>query len=287
MNIEIIIYFSVYAVMLALIIKAVRYVYRVYKTGEDSEKNIYLLIIIALVIPVLIFYCDKYNIPSKFKYTESINVDNWMNFLGTYTSSLVSALISAAFLILVTRKQIDQTYNDNIELNKENQRIQNLPLLRYNFTHDKIETELFQENQKWIFSNQSNANSGSIDFTIEIENIGLNAVRKVYLELESELFDKKEHLELCNQSSIEKNEIKKNRFIITNVEKGTYKVEIVVYYQDLLKNWYSQKIHLVISHTKIYNQKTGFNVINSIKVDDEEKVPREPAIIKEIKTNNV
>lgn len=259
-----------------------------YKDSKsDFEKVLYTMLSFAIIFPLLVYYCDRYNIPSKLGYTENIISSDWVSILTNYSAAIISTLLSAVFLIFITFKQMDETYKDNIKLNNETQRIQNLPLLRYDFTHDRLEGEMFEGNQKWIFSNQSNANSGSIDFTIEIENIGLNAVRKVYLELESELFNKKEHLELCNQSSIEKNEIKKNRFIITNVEKGTYKVEIVVYYQDLLKNWYSQKIHLVISHTKIYNQKTGFNVINSIKVDDEEKVPREPAIIKEIKTNNV
>lgn len=283
MNIETIVFFSVYVVIFVLLIITFRYLYRTYKAGDDLEKSIYLLVIVAVVIPILLFLCDKYNIPSKLKYTENVNIDNWMNFIGTYTSGLVSALISAAFLIFITIKQINQTYKDNIELNNENQRLQNLPLLRYNFTHDKIENEPFQENQKWIFSNQSDTNNGSIVFTMEIENIGLNAVRKVYLELESELFDKKEYLELCNQSSIEKNEIKTQRFVIANVEKGTYKVKMVVYYQDLMKNWYSQKVHLVISHTEIYNQKTDFNVFISIRVDDEEMMTKDSPLINEIK----
>ena len=58
---------------------------------------------------------------------------------------------------------------------------------------------------------------------------------------------------------------------------------MVVYYQDLMKNWYSQKVHLVISHTEIYNQKTDFNVFISIRVDDEEMMTKDSPLINEIK----
>ena len=157
-----------------------------------------------------------------------------------------------------------------------------MPFLRYNFTHERIGEEFFSENQKWIFSNQNDSNGDSIDFTMEIENIGLNAVRKVYLEISSELFNKREYLELCNQSNIEKNETKKKEIVITNVAKGTYKIEIMVYYQDLLKNWYKQKINLTISITNIYDPKTGNNKINSVIVDEEEKLKKAPSFIKNI-----
>ena len=151
-------------------------------------------------------------------------------------------------------------------------------------TSERLDEELFGENQKWIFSNQGDSNIDSIDFTMEIENIGLNTVRKVYLEAESELFNKKEIFELCNQSNIEKSQTKKKEFIITNVSKGTYKIEITVYYQDLLKNWYKQKVHLTISVTNIYDSKNhDRNQINSVIVDDEEMLSKAPTFVKKIK----
>ena len=192
----------------------------------------------AILFPLIVYYLDRYNIPSKFGYTENIISSDWVSILTNYSAAIISTLLSAVFLIFITFKQMDETYKDNIKLNNETQRIQNLPLLRYNFTHERLEGEMFDENKKWIFSNQDESNSDSIDFTMEIENIGLNTVRKVYLEVESELFNKKENFELCNQSNIEKIQTKKKEFIITNVANGTYKIEITVYYQDLLKNWY-------------------------------------------------
>ena len=207
-----------------------------YKDSKsDFEKVLYTMLSFAILFPLIVYYLDRYNIPSKFGYTENIISSDWVSILTNYSAAIISTLLSAVFLIFTTFKQMDETYKANIKLNNETQRIQNLPLLRYNFTHERLEGEMFDENKKWIFSNQDDSNSDSIDFTMEIENIGLNTVRKVYLEVESELFNKKENFELCNQSNIEKIQTKKKEFIITNVANGTYKIEITVYYQDLLK----------------------------------------------------
>lgn len=253
-----------------------------YKDSKsDFEKVLYTMLSFAITFPLIVYYLDRYNIPSKFGYTENIISSDWVSILTNYSAAIISTLLSAVFLIFITFKQMDETYKDNIKLNNETQRIQNLPLLRYDFTHERLEGEMFDENKKWIFSNQDDSNSDSIDFTMEIENIGLNTVRKVYLEVDSELFNKKENFELCNQSNIEKSQTKKKEFIITNVAKGTYKIEITVYYQDLLKNWYKQKIHLTISVTNIYDSKThDCNQINSIVVTDEEMLSKEPTFVK-------
>jgi len=275
---------EVIVVALVLIFSIISFMKGYKETKSDFEKILYTLLSVAFTIPLIIYYLDRYNLPSKLGYMDNINASNWVSILTNYSATIISTLISAVFLIFVTFKQMKETYKDNIKLNNENQRLQNLPFLRYKFTHKRIDDELFEQNQKWIFSNQDVNNSDSIDFTMEIENIGLNAVRRVCLELKADIFKEKEYLELCNQSSIEKNEVKKKEFIITNIKKGDYKIEIVVYYQDLLKNWYQQKVHITISVTNIWDSKTNNrNQINSIIVDEEEKLPREPSIVKKIK----
>ena len=266
---------------IAILVFSIKLFVKGYKDSKsDFEKVLYTMLSFAILFPLIVYYLDRYNIPSKFGYTENIISSDWVSILTNYSAAIISTLLSAVFLIFITFKQMDETYKDNIKLNNETQRIQNLPLLRYNFTHERLEGEMFDENKKWIFSNQDDSNSDSIDFTMEIKNIGLNTVGKVYLEVESELFNKKENFELCNQSNIEKIQTKKKEFIITNVANGTYKIEITVYYQDLLKNWYKQKVHLTISVTNIYNSKThDCNRINSIVVTDEEMLSREPTFV--------
>ena len=283
---------------IGILVFSIKFFVKGYKESKsDLEKIVYVMLPLAIMFPVVVYYLDRYNIPSKLGYTENIISSDWVSILTNYSATIFSTLLSAVFLIFITFKQMDETYKDNIKLNNkvykdniklnnETQRIQNLPLLRYNFIQESLEGEMFDENKKCIFSNQDYNNIDSIDFTMEIENIGLNTVRKVYLEVESELFNKKETFELWNQSNIKKNQIKKKEFIIPHVAKGIYKIDITVYYQDLLKNWYKQKVHLTISVTNIYDSNTNSNnQINSVVVDDEEMLINEPSVIKNTNKN--
>lgn len=248
---------------------------------SDFEKILYEMLSFATIFPIVIYYLDRYDIPSFFGYTTNINSSNWIGILIDYSAVIFSTLLSATFLIYVTLKQIEQTNKDNIKLNNETQRMQNIPLLRYQFTHENVGEEILGEGKKWIFSNRKKDYNEYIDFTIEIENIGLNSVRKVFLELKSEIFNKKQGFELCNQSNIEIKEKKKKEIIITNVPKGEYKFEITVYYQDLLKNWYKQIIELKVAVTDIYNPNNkGFDNITYVKINDEKIVSTLPSFIK-------
>lgn len=279
----------VIVVSVIVIIFTIRYCVKLYReTKNDLEKVIYVFLGISIIFPVIIYYLDRYNIPSLFGYTQNTNSSDWVNNISNYSAVIFSTLLNAAFLVFVTMKQIKANYEDNIEINKkmnednvklnnEMQRIQNLPFLRYKFTNERLEGPILGENKKWFFSNQDDSNNGSIDFTMEIENIGLNAVRKVCLEVESELLKESEHFEFCNQSNLEKNEIKKKEFIITNVDKGTYQMKVFVYYQDLLKNWYKQQIDLVLVYSSIYTpENKGFDYVDSFVVHDELKLKNEP-----------
>lgn len=251
------------------------------ETESDLEKTIYDILTFALVFLFLVYLLDRFNLPSKFGYTKNVDSSDWVSIITNNSIVIFTTLLNSAFLIFVTRKQIEASYKDNLKINKkmneenaklnnEMQRIQNLPFLRYKFTNERLEGPILGENKKWFFSNQDDSNNGSIDFTMEIENIGLNAIRKVCLKVESELLKESEHFEFCNQSNLEKNEIKKKEFIITNVDKGTYQMKVFVYYQDLLKNWYKQQIDLVLVYSDIYTpENKGFDYVDSFVVHDE------------------
>ena len=104
------------------------YFVKVYKESNTTiEKSIYILLLVFIILPIAIYYLDKYNIPSKFGYTENINSKEWLNLLTNYCESILSTLLNTAFLIFITFKQIDATYEDNKQLNIETQRLQNLP----------------------------------------------------------------------------------------------------------------------------------------------------------------
>lgn len=249
--------------------------YKIIKeTNDIVEKTIYIFTAGGLISLLAIYFLDRFNVPSYFNYTENIDTSDWLNFLGTLFSTIVGSLISAVVLILVTKSQIEKTYKDNVFLNKEGYRIQNLPYLKYSF-EDKIENVTNFNNIKIITT--SNEASDGIEFGLSIKNIGLNAVRKTYITLESDLFSKKEIIELGNQSSIDKNETKKKDFLITNLSKGKYAINITVYYQDLMKNWYEQKINLYLDITdkyidnhRIYNKL--FEVFDEVQIDGEPEI---------------
>lgn len=224
--------------------------YKMFKGSKDAvEKVIYLFAVFCFATPYTIYLLDRYNIPSYFNYTKNVNASDWLVFLGTYFTTLVGSLISAVVLIFVTKSQIERTYKDNISLNKESYRMQNLPYFQYNF-EDKIDNVADFNKTKIIMIN--NGGCDGVEFALSIKNIGLNAVRKTYVILESDLFDKKEITGLSDQSSIDKNEVKKKDFFITNLCKGNYMIKITVYYQDLMKNWYEQRIVLHLDVTDKY-----------------------------------
>ena len=251
------------------------------ESDNAFEKALYIVFSISFIFPIIIYDLDRFNIPTLLGYTANLDSSNWVEILTNYAASIVSVLLSSVILIIITKKQLDITYEQNIKINNENLRIQNLPLLKYYFTYDVIDDDLFNDNHKLILYKNDGEINSSLNFTMEIENIGLNTVRKVYLEVRSDLLNEKEIFELCNQSSIEKTQKIKKNFIVTNVPKGNYKFEISVYYQDLLKNWYKQLVNANISLTNIYNTEThGCTLIESFRVEDEEILLEEPNFIK-------
>ena len=271
-----------YVLPIAFLCVAVIIFIKEYKKIQNAlERAFCITVTIAITLPVIIYYLDSLNIPTRLGYTANLYSSNWVEILTNYAATIVSVLLSSVILIIITKKQLDITYEQNIKINNENLRIQNLPLLKYYFTYDVIDGSLFDDNHKLILSKNDGEINSLLNFTMEIENIGLNAVRKVYLEVRSDLLNEKEIFELCNQSSIEKTQKIKKNFIVINVPKGNYKFEISVYYQDLLKNWYKQLVNANISLTNIYSPETlGCTLIESFRVEDEEMLPEEPYFIK-------
>lgn len=267
---KIIIEILLYLILIVFIIVLYKKGYKSYK--DEFSKLLYCLLLNSIIFLLIVYHLDKFNVPSMLGYTKNINSSDWINILTNFFITIISTLLSSIILLKITFKQLEETRKDNIELNNENHRIQNAPLLKYNFTLEHLEG-VFTENQKWILINQDDINQhiDALEFVISIENIGLNTARNVILTMESLLFNKKEIFEMFNQSSIEKDQIIKKEIIIPNVQEGTYKIFITVFYQDLLKNWYKQKIELIVSMTNIFDSSVrSYTIINSFNVYEEE-----------------
>lgn len=248
-----------------------------HKRENNFEKALYYVILAAILFPIILYILDVYNIPTKLGLMDNVNFLKWTKFLTDYVYSIISVFVSSAFLIIINFTQVDVTNQKNIKLNNENQRIQNLPLLKYYFTRDLIDSDIFNDNHEVILC-KNDDETGELNFTMEIENIGLNTVRKVYWEIKSDILNIDKNLEFYNQSSIEKNQKIKKNIIIQGISSGNYKLDIMVYYQDLLKNWYEQTLHVNISLSDINNPTSS--EINSFYVEEENLLQNEPPFIK-------
>lgn len=108
---------------LAIVIFSITIFVKGYNDSKsDLEKALYIIMSVACMFPLLIYYLDRYNIPTKLGYTENIVSRDWVNIITTYSTSIISTLLSAIFLIFITFKQMRETSNDNIRLNNETQR---------------------------------------------------------------------------------------------------------------------------------------------------------------------
>ena len=267
---KVIIEILLYLILIVFIIFLYKKGYKNYK--DEFSKLLYCLLLNSIIFLLIVYHLDRFNVPSILGYTKNINSSDWINILTNSFITIISTMLSYIILLKITFKQLEETRKDNIELNNENHRIQNAPLLKYNFTLEHLEG-VFTENQKWILINQDDINQhiDALEFVISIGNIGLNTARNVNLTMESLLFNQKEIFEMFNQSSIEKGQIIKKEIIIPNVSEGTYKIFITVFYQDLLKNWYKQKIELIVSMTNIFDSSVrSYTIINSFNVYEEE-----------------
>lgn len=267
---KVIIGILLYLILIVFIIFLYKKGYKSYK--DEFSKLLYCLLLNSIIFLLIVYYLDRFNVPSILWYTKNTNSSDWINILTNSFITIISTMLSSIILLKITFKQLEETRKDNIELNNENHRIQNAPLLKYNFTLEHLEG-VFTENQKWILINQNDINQHkeALEFVISIGNIGLNTARNVNLTMESLLFNQKEIFEMFNQSIIEKDQIIKKEIIIPNVQEGTYKIFITVFYQDLLKNWYKQKIELIVSMTNIFDSSIGsYTIIKSFNVYEEE-----------------
>ncbi len=267
---KVIIGILLYLILIVFIIFLYKKGYKSYK--DEFSKLLYCLLLNSIIFLLIVYYLDRFNVPSMLGYTKNTNSSDWINILTNSFITIISTMLSSIILLKITFKQLEETRKDNIELNNENHRIQNAPLLKYNFTLEHLEG-VVTENQKWILINQNDINQhkDALEFVISIGNIGLNTARNVNLTMESLLFNQKEIFEMFNQSSIEKDQIIKKEIIIPNVQEGTYKIFITVFYQDLLKNWYKQKIELIVSMTNIFDSSVrSYTIINSFNVYEEE-----------------
>ena len=122
-----------------LLVLFIKFNYKKCKT--NIEKVIFMLYMIICATPIIIYYLDVLNIPSQLNLTKNIDSRNWLNFLFTYISTIVSSIMGVTASIYIAVNQIKKNNEENERRDKENLRIQNMPLLKYNINTEAEDKE--------------------------------------------------------------------------------------------------------------------------------------------------
>lgn len=255
------------------------YCYFNYKQCKDYlEKILYILLIFVLIVPFIIYCLDRYNIPTYLGFCIDVDSQNWLAFIANYSAGIISATISAVILVIVTIEQIKKNNEDNIKRDKENLRVQNMPILKYSInTENKSKGEL----EELIVTNIDKGNTYNLN--ISIKNIGLNNVKNIKVDFKANLINSSVY-RILGSHSIEvlekEEEIILNRFFALNSSEEPYNITIIVYYEDVLSNWYRQTLNINYTATSVL--KTGENIGIAIYKVNKEEIIKESDIERNI-----
>lgn len=149
---------------------------KMYKKCEDNfEKILFWIYIVLSSFIMILYYSDKFNIPSVLNWNENVDTQNWLTVLSNFGTTILAEVAGGLILIFVTRMQIDENNNFNLKRDREERRINNLPLLTYTFI------DLYTDGDNEYFL-PSNFDSGErVEIVLKIKNIGMNAIRKCYI----------------------------------------------------------------------------------------------------------
>lgn len=220
------------------------------------------LLIIMLFSPLVIYYADLYDIPTKIGLMKNIDTNRWFDFSSTYVSTIIGTLVSSLIVIITVIKQIE-VQNDS---SKEDKRIANSPLMKFYIKND-YEKEAKQE---FIFNSEGKV----YNIFLGIENIGLNHAKKIEIELYCKDDEWERSFKIENEQSIlKKDEIYWFDFVINNNKKSKKDkdLNISISYYDMLNNKYEQKIYLKYSVSdELRVESRGLKIyFNKIEIEDE------------------
>lgn len=224
------------------------------KTNSLAEKISEIVMYLVMVVILVIYYLDRYDIPSKFNLTMNINTQNWLSLIGNYITGIISAIIGALVAVWTTIYQIRKNNEQNEKRDKENLRIQNMPILKYDINTERKGTGDLSE---IIITNKENEQQNVYNLNIILKNIGLNSIKDAIVDFNSDIINKATYRLSGNGriNPMEKGEvIEINRFFSIKTSEKDYEMYLTVYYQDVLANWYRQKIIIYYNASNIFNQ---------------------------------
>ena len=220
---------------------------RIYDRCESMVERVGLVLYGLIVgVPIVIYFLDRWNITELLGFMKNIEGDTWFEYISNYTSSVIGAILSSAISICLVFYQIDKNNEDTEKRDKENLRIQNLPILKYTFDN---KTDVASEISNYAFFTDGCNNS--YPGTLIIKNIGLNNIKNVKVDMIINEYNVKERvvgkdtLEVLEKGE----ELRIHKLFPFNSDNKSHRIEYIIHYQDLLSNWYIQEVNLNIVTT--------------------------------------
>ena len=250
--------------------------YRAITKAESlAEKIMELIMAMVMFIVLIIYYSDRYNIPTELNLTMNINAQNWLSFIGNYVSSVISAIIGALVAVWTTIYQIKKNNEENNRRDKENLKIQNMPILKYDINTERKGTGDLSE---LIVTNNENELGNAYNLNIILKNIGMNSIKNIIIDFQSSVINNSIYRLLGKNAvnPVEKGEvIELNKFFSLKPSDKYYEMYIVIYYQDVLSNWYKQKVEIHYNASNIlsnanYSGTLTFQVQKEFEIKEEE-----------------
>lgn len=251
--------------------KVVKRIYNKYESIVD--KLVLILYGFIVGVPIVIYFLDRWNITELLGIMKNIEGDMWFEYISNYTSSVIGAILSSVISIYLVFYQIDKNNEDTERRDKENLRIQNLPILKYTFDN-KSDVGTEKDDFAFFTGGRNNSYLG----TLIIKNIGLNNIKNIKVDMVIDEYDvNKRVIGNGTLEVLEKgDEFKIAKRFLFNSDNKMHKVKYIVHYQDLLSNWYNQEVNINLITTKccdrgIYQSSFTISVEKELMENFEEK----------------
>ena len=229
----------------------------------------------VMAVILVIYYLDRYDIPTALNLEMNIDTQNWLSFIGNYITGVISAVIGALVAVWTAIYQIKKNNEENNRRDKENLRIQNMPILKYDINTERKGTGDLSE---LIVTNKENELGNVYNLNIILKNIGMNSIKNIIIDFKSPVINNSIY-RLLGKNAVnpaEKDEvIELNKYFSLKSSDKYYEMYIVLYYQDVLSNWYKQEIQIHYNASNIFDNggyigRLNFEVKKDVEINENE-----------------
>ena len=261
--------FFAICIMLYLSYRAIK------KSNSLAEKISEIVLAMVMAVILVIYYLDRYDIPTALNLGMNIDTQNWLSFIGNYITGVISAVIGALVAVWTAIYQIKKNNEENNRRDKENLRIQNMPILKYDINTERKGTGDLSE---LIVTNKENELGNVYNLNIILKNIGMNSIKNIIIDFKSPVINNSIYRLLGKNAvnPVEKDEvIELNKFFSLKPSDKYYEMYIVLYYQDVLSNWYKQEIQIHYNASNIFDKggyigRLNYEVKKDVEINENE-----------------